>query len=281
MGRVFEEEENTTLEESKNFENNILTNNITPSVDEKMSLEEHVEMTADSVNEEVKSSRVSEEEENTTLEESENFENDILTNDIIPSVDEKMSIEQRVNILAKNRESVEKKLLDSVSKMKQQREDEMRKIKASKAADSSIINASNYGEKDNTQELDNDTSKKNKKPKKKNSLLFLAKNDEKKLMDSVSKIKREREEEFKKMNAMKADSTESEDRNFEILNQKNDKKLMDSVSKIKREREEELKKMKALKAASTESEETNVEILNQKNDKKLRDSVSKIKKERE
>merc|ERR1712129_42030 len=98
----------------------------------------------------------------------------------------KDSIEKKVESFVKNDE---KKLIDSVAKMKQQREDEMSKIKASKAADSSIINASNYGEKDNTQELDNDTSKKNKKPKKKNSLLFLAKNDEKKLMDSVSKIK--------------------------------------------------------------------------------------------
>merc|ERR1712129_685845 len=148
MGRVFEEEENTTLEESKNFENNILTNNITPSVDEKMSLEEHVEMTADSVNEEVKSSRVSEEEENTTLEGSENFENDILTNDIIPSVDEKMSIEQRVNILAKNRESVEKKLLDSVSKVKQKREEEMKDMRAQKTTDSFVFDAStNFDDK--------------------------------------------------------------------------------------------------------------------------------------
>merc|ERR1712176_126625 len=169
----------------------------------------------------------------------------------------KESIEKKVESLVRNDE---KKLLDSVLKLKQQREDEMRKIKTSKAADNSTINdLSNFREKGNIQELDNDTPKK--KPKKKNSLLFLAKNDEKKLMDSVSKIKREREEELKKMNALKAASIESEDRSVEILNQKNDKKLMDSVSKIKKEREEELKKMNALKAASTECEDRSIKIL--------------------
>merc|ERR1719491_1549823 len=98
--RLSKEEENTTLEESKNFENDILGNNITPSVDEKMSLEQQVEMTADSTIDEVKSSRVSEEEENTTLEESKNFENDILTNNITPSVDEKMSLEEQEEMTA-------------------------------------------------------------------------------------------------------------------------------------------------------------------------------------
>merc|ERR1711933_376670 len=114
---------------------------------------------------------------------------------------------------------------------------------------------------------------------------ILAQNNEKKLMDTVSEMKRRREEEMmKEMNALKTSDVETCDmlpeenkssteksENSKILNdaglspksqinrgtsisqilaQNDEKKLMDTVSKMKQQREKEIKEMKALKTTT-------------------------------
>merc|ERR1711933_466612 len=112
----------------------------------------------------------------------------------------------------------EKKLMDTVSKMRRQREEELKEMKVRKAADSSGIF---------------------KKDKKNSKEIYKSK--------EIRDVKKEEQSsELQTKNTMQKVP--------EILAQKNEKKLMDTVSEMKRRREEEMmKEMKALKTSDVET----------------------------
>merc|ERR1712174_83384 len=91
----------------------------------------------------------------------------------------------------------DKKLADNVSRMKLQREEEMKKIKSQKLAEESSKIPNIFEEKEKIAQRANELDYLRKKTNKSN-ISFLKQNDEK-LADNVSRMKLQREEEMKKI----------------------------------------------------------------------------------
>merc|ERR1712003_156359 len=108
----------------------------------------------------------------------------------------------------------DKKLADNVSRMKLQREEEMKKIKNQRLAERSSEIPNIFEEKEKIAQRANEQDYLRKKTNKFN-ISFLKQNDEKKIADNVFEMK-----------------------------QNDDKKLADNVSRMKLQRSEEMKKIK-------------------------------------
>merc|ERR1712157_482430 len=96
------------------------------------------------------------------------------------------------------KENDDKKLADNVSRMKLQREEEMKKIKSQKLAEESSKIPNIFEEKEKIAQRANELDYLRKKTNKSN-ISFLKQNDEKKIADNVSRMKLQREEEMKKI----------------------------------------------------------------------------------
>merc|ERR1712003_197398 len=167
----------------------------------------------------------------------------------------------------------DKKLADNVSRMKLQREEEMKKIKSQKLAEESSKIPNIFEEKEKIAQRANELDYLRKKTNKSN-ISFLKQNDEKKIADNVFQMK-----------------------------QNDDKKLSDNVSRMKLQREEEMKKIKNQRLAERSSKipnifeekekiaqraneqdylrkktnKFNISFLKQNDEKKLSDSVLQMK----